>query len=306
MVAQIGRLEDVVLMTNSCFAGLPHDRVPSPNFVHLPFDMGRDVYLEKLPNDLADRVMNACEPAGENFEPVRQFSQLYTFVRRNLPTEYSHHWDADTRLQSCVALSRLVKPTSVGFEYSAQLVLDSTDEIVSIVPGAVVGFGARAWIASDGQEDWFVQQDIEALKRLWSQPVFPLPPGRIARAFWYHEYAARTEFMAVRWTLVCTGIESLVNTGPGRATKQFVTRMPELAERFCGLEVSHSKAGRMYELRSKVAHGVVLGALDPATRALDFDLETTLRTTLLNALIDPRVGELFVSEGRIDQEWPLP
>jgi len=62
----------------------------------------------------------------------------------------------------------------------------------------------------------------------------------------------------------------------------------------------------MYELRSKVAHGVVLGALDPAMRALYFDLETTLRTTLLNALIDPRVGELFVSEGRIDQEWPLP
>jgi len=40
MMAQIGRLEDVVLVTNSCFAGLPHDRIPSPNFVHLPFDMG--------------------------------------------------------------------------------------------------------------------------------------------------------------------------------------------------------------------------------------------------------------------------
>lgn len=70
MLAQIERLEDVVLMTASCFAWLPHDSIPMPNFVVLPFELGRDVYLEELPDYLAERVMDACKPAGENFQPL--------------------------------------------------------------------------------------------------------------------------------------------------------------------------------------------------------------------------------------------
>lgn len=290
------------MVTNACFAGLPHDRIPLPSFVILPFDLGRDVYLEKLPDGLAERVMSACEPAGENFRPVRQVGELYTFIRRNPPADA---WDRDMRLQQFVAISRLVRPTSVGFEYSARLEFDNRGEVLSIAPGAVTGFGAQAWIASDSQDDWFEQSDIVSLKQLWRQTNFPLVPERIGRAFWYHEYAARTEFAAVRWVLVCTGVESLINTGADRVSKQFVARMPELARRFCGSVISRSKASRMYELRCKVAHGVFLGALDPPTKALYSELETTLRTTLLCALSDPRVGELFASEDRIDQEWPL-
>lgn len=302
MATSVVRQEDIVLVTNACFAGLPHDRIPPPHFVSLPLDLGRDVYLDKLPDRLAERVMSACEPAGENFRPVRQFGQLYTFIRRNPPADA---WDCDMRLQQFVAISRLVKPTSVGFEYSARLEFDNRDEVLSIAPGAVTGFGAQAWIVSESQDDWFEQSEIVSLKRLWGQTTFPLVPERIGSAFWYHEYAARTMFAAVRWVLVCTGVESLINTRADRVSRQFATRMPELARRFCGREISRSKASRMYELRCKVAHGAVLGALDPASRDLYSELETTLRTTLLGALSDPKVAELFASEDGIDQEWPL-
>jgi len=302
MATQVVRQEDIVLVTNACFAGLPHERVPSRSFVSLPCNLGRDVYLEKLPDSLAERLMSACEPTGENFRPVRPFGQLYTFIRRSPPADA---WDRDMRLQQLVAISRLVKPTSVGFEYSARMEFDHRGEVLSIAPGAVTGFGAQAWIASESQDDWFEQADIDSLMWLWGQTTFPLVPERIGRAFWYHEYAARTEIAAIRWVLVCTGVESLINTGADRVSKQFIIRMPELARRFCGRDISRSKGSRMYELRCKIAHGQTLGTLDPAYRELYSELETTLRTTLLAALSDPKVGELFASEGRINQEWPL-
>ena len=229
MGVQVVQRQDIVLMTSACFAGLPHDKLPCPNFVKLPFNLGRDIHLEELPDGLAERVMGACEPAGENFRPVRQFGQLYTFVRRNPPTDA---WDRDMRLQQCVAISRLVKPTSVGFEYSARLEFDHRGEALSIAPSAATGFGAQAWIASENQDDWFEKTDIDSLKNLWGEINFPLVPERIGRAFWYHEYAARTEFAAIRWVLVCTGIESLINTGADRVSKQFITRMPALARRY--------------------------------------------------------------------------
>ena len=105
-------LKDIILVPNV-------DAVAAGNLPQFPVDLGRNVSLEKLPKDLAKKVMDACEPRGRNFQPVRLFGHLYAFVRKDPPAEPLYDWDSDNVLQKCVAISRLVRPTSIGFEYSA-------------------------------------------------------------------------------------------------------------------------------------------------------------------------------------------
>lgn len=298
-------VKDVVVVTNDVLAGLPHDRIPLRNSFRLPFHLGRDISIEEIEGPLLEHILDACEPAGWNFRPVRQFGQLYSFVRNNPPDVESPVWDKDRELQKCIALSRLVKPTSVGFEYSARVVSDANGEAVKVIPGAVAGFGSQAWLAGKSEDDWLTQEDLDALAELWSKVDLASVPGRIQRAFWLHEYAARTEDLAIRWILASTGIESLVNTGADRASKQFIARMAELAKRFSGKEVSRAQTGKIYEMRCKIVHGTTLTGARPDDLELYLRLESTLRDALRAALNDNEAQVLFASDDSVNQEWPL-
>lgn len=291
-------LKDIILVPNyqaNVIANLPQ----------LPVDLGRDVRLEKLPRDLAKKVMEACEPRGYNLRPVRQYGQLYTFVRQNPPDNPPLQWDSDSRLQECVAISRLIRPTSIGFECSARLRYTPGGELESIIPGPVGGFGAQAWIAQTGR-DWLDANDVAALSKLWRETDLYSMPDRLFRALWYHEYAARTYQAAIRWVLVTTGIEALINTGAERASKQFVTRFCALAHGFAEKAISHTKASRAYELRSRIAHGTGLNDLIQDHRELYSVLEEVLRATIRAGISCRDVQQLFASDQAVEQEWPLP
>lgn len=151
-------LKDIILVPNN--QAIPAARLPS-----LPVNLGRGVALEKLPQDLAKRVMDACEPPGWNAPPAQGYGDLYAFVRQD-PPGGSTPWDPDGRLQECIAISRLIRPTSIGFKYSAQLRRTLDGELKSIFPGPVDGFGAYAWIVQTNH-DWLDQTDVTALGELW-------------------------------------------------------------------------------------------------------------------------------------------
>ena len=298
-------VKDVVVVTSDVLAGLPHDRIPLRNSFRLPFHLGRDISIEEIQGPLVEHILDACEPAGWNFRPARPYGQLYSFVRNKPPDVESPVWDEDRELQKCIALSRLVKPTSVGFEYSARVVSYANGEAVKVIPGAVAGFGSQAWVAGKSEDDWLTQGDIDALAELWSKVDLASVPARIQRAFWLHEYAARTEDLAIRWILASMGVESLINTGVDRASKQFIVRMVELAKRFSRKEVSRTQTSKIYEMRSKIVHGTTLTRARPNDLELYLCLETTLRDTLRAALNDNEAQALFRSEDSVSQEWPL-
>ncbi|MEI8192029.1 MAG: hypothetical protein WCI75_20140 [candidate division NC10 bacterium] len=177
-------VKDIVVVTSEVLAGLPHDRIPLPNSFRLPFRLGRDISVEEIEGSLLEHIFDACEPAGWNFRLPRPFGQLYSFVRNNPPDVESSVWDKDRELQKCIALSRLVKPTSVGFEYSARVVFEADREAVRVIPGAVAGFGAQAWVPGKSEDDWLTQGDLDALAELWGKVDLASVPARIQRAFW--------------------------------------------------------------------------------------------------------------------------
>lgn len=108
------KVRDVVVFTNSSYVEPRHDIRDLYPPIQNRFDLSSDLWIARLPNELAKNILSACEPAGYNFKPVRPFSQLYAFVRENPPGDERYRWDPDKRLQLCVALSRIIHPTSVS------------------------------------------------------------------------------------------------------------------------------------------------------------------------------------------------
>jgi len=289
---------DVVIFPRIVLAGVEFP----VNLPNLPADLGRDVQLQSLPQQHVDLVMNACEPRGYNFQPIRPYSDLYTFVRMNPPDE--HEWDSDRRLQECVAISRLVRPTSISFEYSARVTLTSEGGLHSVMPGPVGGFGATTWIVQTDHGDWLDANDVATLSDLWRQTNIAALPERLWRALWYFEYAARVPHVPVRWILLTTGVEALINTQADRPTRQFIVRFRALADRFAQMTISGTQASQIYALRSTISHGSGPNDLGDNLPLYSL-LETVLRMAIKEGISRQDVQRLFSSVEAIEREWPI-
>lgn len=78
--------------------------------------------MEKLDAAASNLVVNFGIPEGFNvMKPARQYGYFYAFVRQVPGATTIHEWDTDRKLQTAVALSRLVRPTSISFRHAARL-----------------------------------------------------------------------------------------------------------------------------------------------------------------------------------------
>lgn len=164
---------------------------------------------------------------GQSFDPTPLFGQLYTFWNDNPANPLEFNWDPDQSLATAVALSRLIHPTSIDFEYAARVILGPDNHIKRIIPGSVVGLRMDAYVVPSAARNWLTDSDASALGSLlidFYATSVSLPP-RVQRALWNHEYAFTIQWMEVRWTVVATALESLIHTDRRRSTKQFIDRV---------------------------------------------------------------------------------
>lgn len=265
--------------------------------------LAEDLRLEKLERSLASRIMDSCEPLGEwSKPPIRAFSQLYSFVRDPAPDDEPYQWERDQRLQTCIAYSRIIHPTSVSLEYSARLLYSDDGDLREIVPGPVNGHAACAYVVPS-HRDWLTADDCESLKQLLNNSWTSFPE-RLKRAFWYHEYAAGIHRLDLRWTLICTALEALIHTDRVHSTRQFIVRVSGLSKEGAH-EFPEDDASLAYELRSRLSHGGELENATPAELSLFQAMEAVLRGTLKKALVDPDFSNVFQSDNAIRQRWPI-
>ena len=301
------RIQDVVIHTNEgLFLG---SRSPVESIPLLPprFDLAADLWIGRLDDGIAEMVLDSCDPPGYGLnKPVRQFGQLYAYVREPAPPQPAEKWDSDSRLQTCVALSRLVHPTLISFRYAARILYDSDATVWQIIPGPVTGHRADAWVATEGHRDWLTPRELDELKELVTHmPLSHLPP-RVWRAFWYHEFASRTRYVDVKWTLISTALEALVHTDRSRSTAQFTVRVPGLAAELKGCDFSKADAETAYEVRSQLSHGQGLENLEDNARRVYQRMEIVLRGVLVRAIQDAEFAQVFALEEEIRSRWPLP
>lgn len=269
------------------------------------FDLGDDIWIERLDEETAKHVQTACEPSHYKIDSVGHDRHLYAFVMR-VPERQQTRFDGLDVLHAVVSLSRLVHPTSIGDRYCAQIMHYGLEG--SAVYAIQYRGASPDVFLSSGQRDWFTLEDGETLRKLmpWNAKD-KLMHARIHRAFWNHEYAMRSPYLDVRWMFVVAGLEALINIGSG-VTVQFKKRVPQLAAHF-NIVLTVDELDKAYKLRSKLVHAESflhgLGNILPTNEhdPLYDKLETVLRLTVKQALLDDSFGEFFRDDTAVRARW---
>ena len=279
------------------------------------FPLSSDIWIEKFDQEFAINFQRACEPANHGqFNDVWD-RHIYAFVRRE-PEDEKHRLPGTVvrdqgihPLFTVVALSRLVRPTTIGNRYCAKIYPSpvTNPEIQALT---ISGSNPDVTIG-DLSHDWLSPDDGHVLRLLmpWVIPTKIMHP-RVHRAFWNHEDAMRTYFLDFRLPLVVAGLESLITVEKSRGmTDRFVRRVGKIARDF-GVQLSELELHAAYRLRSEVIHGRsflydLSGVLPQSEHRPLYDkLESLLRAVVKKSLLDEPWGFRFASDLAVLKEYP--
>lgn len=282
---------------------------------HEEIDLGESVILTSLPSDEADQVMDADEPRGLNYEPVRQFGQRYSFVGER-PVEAEQGagqatFDEGGHLNAALVLSRLIRDNGFSLQYAAR-VSDRVDGKRIIRPIAFTE-GTAVYRLRRGREWLDAAEGAELAALVEAYRAADLPP-RVKRAIWRAEHSTWHRWADVTLPELVGGLEALLKIGTGQLTSQFKQRVTALA-RDLGIEgVDEDLCKRMYEGRSDWVHGshvTLFGAegsapSDAEEEAVVADLakmQEVLRAACRRAIEDPTFREIFGTDEAIAERW---
>jgi len=270
------------------------------------------IWLGSLDQELAEAILDACEPRGENFAPVRQFGAPYGLIRLNAAEPKELRFDPDNLLGAVVALSRLAHPTSIGFSYAARVRYPPSGER-QIIPGAPINLNPNAFVG-DELADWLIPDDAPQIADLVAAYQRQDAPGRVRAAFWSHEAAARNYFVEHRWGMVVTGLEALFHVRNERdprkkkaagSTRVFVQRGVQAARELGMQNVTEAQLRDSYGTRSSAVHGAGIGELNDELRERYLMTESLLSRCVQRALLDQTFANKFASDSAVQAAFPL-
>lgn len=281
-------------------------------------DLGDGVKLLALPSEEADEIMDACTPRGTNFDPIRQFSQRYSFVRDRTFEEIDDSYfnpDEDGKLYDALSLSRLIRDHGFPLQYTAR-VIDRVDGRRTIAY-RVSSEGNAAYRLAHGRE-WLDGPEAEELADLLTTKRSAELPPRVTRAMWRSEYATRIGWADVMLPMLIGGLEALLKVGRGQLTAQFKCRATALAAELEVDGVDERLCGRMYDGRSDWVHGSHVrlfgreggqGPTDAQERQVLNEiakLRDLLRAAIRQAIEDSEFRAIFANDDALEERWPAP
>lgn len=264
------------------------------------FDIADDLYVGKIDSRTANIVLDFGEPKSFKIDaPHRQGGYFYAFVRIVPEPAEMHSWDTDQRLQTAIALSRLVRPTSISFRNAGRVRYNDDGTVRHGYPAWLRGVDPDSWLPADSNyRDWLIEAELAEVKSLFQSMYASTLPIRVSRAFFYHEYAARTYYGEVRWVLVCTALESLLNTDPYHSGAQFRGRVPPIASSI-HVAMTADEAAKAWSMRSHLSHGGATGKLTPPEEEVYKKLEMVLRGVLKKAILDNGFASTFADDDEL-------
>ena len=295
---------DVVLQTTGHFRAdidtFQQNRPPHDNF-----KFSKDFWVGRLPNGIDSKlVLDACDPAGFNHRPVRQYGMRYAFCNKVKPDYDNYYkWDSDLTIGVTLFLSRLYRPTTISNCYSARLYFEG-DELKTIVAGPTQGLGAYAWVvAKDNWRNWLSVPEFEQLSRL-STLYQTSVPDRVRRARKHIDNAFHAYYLDQRFASLVTAFESLLKVSDYKSTKQFSSRAPRLAE-MLGYELTDIEAEAMYKDRSAFVHGSEVSFNELSDDLIEQynRFERVIRLALLRASTELPFAQLFATPESVEKTF---
>lgn len=293
---------DVVVQTNQAwFTNQDAPRPPDGTI-----QLSHDLFIQKLDSKTLNVVLDFRIPTGYGvMKPVRQDSYFYAFVRQLPGPANIHEWDTDQRLQTAIALSRLIHPTSISFRHAARVEYQADGTLKCAYPAWLTGVDPDSWLAHEHDyRDWLIEDEMNQLKALLAGSPLSALPIRLSRALWYHEYASRSYYGEIRWITVCVALESMLHTFRYHSTKQFVERVSPMSA-ILGVPLTAPEAETAYEMRSHLSHGDATGKLSEADEEVYLKLERVLRAALKEAIVNPTFAAIFTDDNTVRSQWPI-
>jgi hypothetical protein len=278
-----------------------------------PLHVHGDVWIADFGAAAFEPVLRACSGRGLNWDPNYLSFGAYALYRTNAPAGNGNElaFDPDGQLYTCLRLSRLVHPTSIGLDFATRI-RKRPDGQVQIIPNRFYSLNPHAFTIVP-EEDWLIPADIPRLRAL-ADAFFGRPQSdRIKSALFYYEAAARSYYYDLAWPLLTTGIEALVhiegellpNNRFARSTKVFADRLLRIGALDPALNLPEATLREMYRRRSLLVHGQTLGALDATTRSLLRGKLNLLRGILQKAILDPAFATAFSTDAALQAALPL-
>jgi len=295
---------DVVVHTNAnTFSNPKMDSEPP---VATPYQLAADMSILRIEAETCRTIFDLSEPSYQGLpKPVVQFAQLYSFVREITGPAVPFEWDKDGRLQTCVAVSRLLLPTTISLRYAARIRYNTDKSISDVSPADIRGVAIDTFLSDQPKRDWLTNTEADRLKHVIGRmDAKPLPP-RANRAFWYHEYAVRTYYVELRWVYIATALESLVHIGRELSGLQFRERVSQMAAELGIKHFGPAEAKQAYHMRSQLAHGQQLGGLAMADRQIYDAMESVLRGALLRCIEDDAFADALGDDQKLRKRWPV-
>lgn len=211
------------------------------------FELTDNIWIERLDEQLAIKILRACDPPNYSITKDEWDRHLYAFVRR-VPEVEASKYEGMAQLAAAIVLSRLIHPTSIGDRYSV-FVYYSGREDSPIQAIQYTGISADVFLG-DKRRDWLSSENAEQLRglMLWLSPDKRMH-SRVHRAYWNHEYAMRSWYLDARWILVVSGLEALITVEENNLSWQFRDRVRQLAGEF-NVNLTDDDLRRAYRLRS--------------------------------------------------------
>jgi len=296
-------IKDVAVFINAYYQKANQELKESFPPIRNKLIIDENIFIDKLPSEVCRKIYSDCKPKGFS-DATPQFGQLYSFIRDNAPESPPLEWDSDERLQLCIALSRIIHPTTINFEYSARIKYEN-DNIREIIPGPVSDFGAHAWVTRESHRNWLTENEGKELAILVKAYNNAELPKRVKQALWILEYVFRTYYIDIRWPLICIGLESLIHTDKYKSTKQFSCRVSKLAKEVGKSDFTEIIAEDAYTARSTVVHGQLINGLEEYKLELYEALEEILRLILKKSILNNSFAYIFSSTDKIKERWPI-
>ncbi len=276
-----------------------------------PVELTAGLTLEQLPGRYAERIIEAATPRGENFNPARQFSQIYSFVRRGIVGEITFAFDPDLLIRHTLQLARLLVPNGHSTNYAVRVLEES---VFPFKPGDTIaplhpedrefafhpGTGARDWLTHADA------QDLGCLLTAWLDARESLP-ARVGSSMWWAEWTARTPFIQPAYVNTVSALEALVGTNTRGQRAEFVVRTVGLAAALEIDDIDPELMDRVYTARSEITHGAFVRMEKGGREFGDLSrIQGLLRRTLVRAILEPEFAEQFRNPQTVEDTWPVP
>ena len=137
--------------------------------------------------------------------------------------------------------------------------------------------------------NWLTEKDARELNGLIAAYDLDRMPTRLRRAMRHLQYACLTHESEVRFTLVVSGLEALVNTRNHGVSAQFKKRVV-MAARDVQMNIPEGTAREVYNFRSHLSHGQRVHGEDIQQQfAANYVIMETLLRKLIKRGIEAKV-----------------